>query len=197
MVDANVTYLSSDLELVQMAMEDPRAEEKVLRRVYPKIRQIVRFAVGSRREADDIAQLAAIEVVKSLGNFNGTGSIESWAGRIAYRVTMRTVKKEHQKRKLLSPLWEGDIPSTDNPERSVSQQQLFEKLLSKMDKIPTRRRIPILLHLIYGYTVREVAELTDASPNTVKDRLKTAYRELRTIMDKHPKLRTALLEEIV
>jgi DNA-directed RNA polymerase specialized sigma24 family protein len=65
-----------------------------------------------------------------------------------------------------------------------------------MERIPQRRRVTLQLHLIYGYTVPEVAEITDSSPNTVKDRLRTAYNELRMIMDENPTLRTAMLEAI-
>ena len=39
------------------------------------------------------------------------------------------------------------------------------------------------------------AELTEASPNTVKDRLRTAYREVRSILRKSPDLRLAILED--
>ena len=109
---------------------------------------------------------------------------------------MKTLKKERQRDRLLYPFSEEDVPSDENPEKSVSRRRVFETLLSKMEKIPTKRRIPLLLHLAYGYTVSEVADLTEVSPNTVKDRLKTAYREMRAILNDHPSLRAAMLEEI-
>ena len=195
-MDVNIPISLNDIQLARMAREDPQVEEKLLHRVYPKIFQVVRFAAGSRRQADDIAQIAAMEVVKSLESFGGIGSIEAWAGRIAYRVTMKTLKKERQRDRLLYPFSEEDIPSDENPEKSVSRRRVFETLLSKIEKIPTKRRIPLLLHLAYGYTVSEVADLTEVSPNTVKDRLKTAYREMRAILNDHPSLRAAMLEEI-
>jgi RNA polymerase sigma-70 factor (ECF subfamily) len=195
-VEVNIPASVDDLQLVRSAREDPRAEEHLLRRVYPKIFQIARFAAGNRRQADDIAQIAAMEVVKSLGSFGGTGSVEAWAGRITYRVAMRTLKKESVRAQRLFPLSEDQVANDENPERSVYKRQLFETLISKMEKIPGKRRIPLLLHLAYGYTVSEVADMTEVSPNTVKDRLKTGYRELRTILEAHPNLRTAMLEEI-
>ena len=93
-------------------------------------------------------------------------------------------------------LWDDDHPNQETPEKVLSRRQLFERLLSEMDSIPTKRRVPLLLRLAYGYTVKEVAELTDAPPNTVKDRLKTAFRELRAIMDENQGLLTAMFEEL-
>jgi RNA polymerase sigma factor (sigma-70 family) len=185
----------NDLQLARMALKDPRSEETVLRRVYPRIFQMIRFAVGDKKQVDDIAQVAALEVVKGLKRYGGLGSIESWAGRIAFRTAMRVLKRQRKKEPTLMPLLDEDIASHVTPETSMSQRQLFSALVSKMDNIPTKRRVPLLLHLAYGYTVNEVSEMTEVSPNTVKDRLKTAIRELQTILDENPGLRTAMLEE--
>lgn len=196
MVEENNPISINDLQLAQAAQKDRKVEEQLLRRLYPKIFQVARFAAGNRRQADDIAQIAALEVVKSLENYSGSGPIEAWAARITYRVAMRTIKKERQIEGVLFPLSGDAVSSGDCPESTASRKQLFETLVSNMENIPGKRRIPLLLHLAYGYTVSEVAELTAVSPNTVKDRLKTAYRELRVILDEHPNLKAAMLEEI-
>jgi RNA polymerase sigma-70 factor (ECF subfamily) len=195
MADGHIPILLNDLQLARGALNDPKAEDLLFRRIYPKIFRIVRFAVKDRRQADDVAQLAAMQVLKSLESFGGLGSIESWAERIAYRTAMRSMKREQKKNTLHFSLEEEDIPNRETPEKTVSRRQLFETLVSHLEGIPAKRRIPLLLHLAYGYTVDEVSKLTEASPNTVKARLKIAFRELRVILDKHPNLRAAMLED--
>lgn len=196
MVKDNKTGSICDLGLARAAKTDPEAAEQLLRRVCPKIFQVVRYAVRNHNQAEDISQTAALEVMRSLSGYDGTGSLEGWAAKIAYRVTMRTMKKEREMANLFSPLKEEEIRDTSNPEKSLSRIQLVDTLETKMKRIPAHRRIPLILHLFYDYTVNEVAELTDASPNTVKDRLRTAYRELREILSKHPNLRKAMLEDL-
>jgi len=49
---------------------------------------------------------------------------------------------------------------------------------------------------VYGYGVDEVAELTDVSANTTKDRLRTGFRELRAMFTKDPILREIMMETI-
>ena len=184
-----------DLQLARMALKDTRAEEKLFCRVYPRIFKIAWLAVGDRRLAEDIAQVAALQVFKSLDNFRGSGSIEAWAERIAYRTAIRSIKKEKKKYSMHFSLTDDDIPHHETPEKALSRRQLFETLISKMERIPTKRRVPLLLHLAYGYTVAEVATLTETSPNTVKARLKIGFRELRAILDEHPSLLAAIGEE--
>jgi DNA-directed RNA polymerase specialized sigma24 family protein len=60
--------------------------------------------------------------------------------------------------------------------------------------MPRKRRTPVFLHLLYGYSVAEVSDIMGVSPNTTKDRLKTALRELRVVFDRNPALREAMLE---
>ena len=195
-VDKNERFSLSDFELAQTALEDSDTEEALLRRLYPKILHVAWSIVGNRWMADEVAQVAAVQVLKSLDSFSGVGSLESWAGRITCRVSMRMLKSE-RKAKVLLPLECAEkVSSNESVDNALWRRKLFEKLICKMETIPQRRRIPLQLHLIYGYTVPEVAEITNSSPNTVKDRLRTAYNELRTIMDENPTLRAAMLEVI-
>jgi DNA-directed RNA polymerase specialized sigma24 family protein len=65
-----------------------------------------------------------------------------------------------------------------------------------MVHMPITRRAPVLLYFVFGYTVAEVSDVMDVSTTTTKNRLKTALRELRTIFDRNPSLREAMLEVI-
>ncbi|MBN2342220.1 MAG: sigma-70 family RNA polymerase sigma factor [Deltaproteobacteria bacterium] len=192
----------SDIQLAQAAREDAKAEETLLRRVYPKIFHVAWAAIGNRELAEDATQIAALEILKSLHTFRGIGSLESWSGRIAHRVSSRIIQKERPKeRRLLSldfieAIEENEIDDTQDTENYLVRKKLFQTFLDKLEVVPQNRRIALLLHLAYGYTVQEVAELTNVSPNTVKDRLRTAYKELRSILKDHPELQAAILEEI-
>ncbi|MBN2803193.1 MAG: sigma-70 family RNA polymerase sigma factor [Deltaproteobacteria bacterium] len=188
--------LLTDLQLVHNALKDRKSEDVLLRRIYPGIVKIARLVSGNKSQVDDIAQLAAIEVVKSLKTYKGIGSIESWAGRIAYRTAMRNIKKVRKIEHVTTPFEDVVIQTADTPEKALSRRQLFETFLQKMSVIPHKRRIALLLHLAYGYTVSEVSDLTGVSPNTVKDRLKTAFIEFQSILDEDPKLVKNMLEEL-
>jgi RNA polymerase sigma-70 factor (ECF subfamily) len=194
MTNVDIPISLNDLQLARSALTDAKAEEKLFCRVYPRILRIVWLALGEGRQTEDVAQIAAMQVFKSLDSFRGLGTIEAWAERIAYRTAMKSLKKEKKKNAMFFSLKEKDGVHRETPEMTVSRRQLFEMLISKVKRIPDKRRIPLLLHVAYGYTVREVSALTETSPNTIKARLKKGYRELRAILDQNPNL-LAVMEE--
>lgn len=195
MGEIDIPISLTDLQLAQKALGDARAEEQLFSRVYPRIFKIARLAVGDRKQAEDIAQIAAMQVFKHLGSFKGLGSIEAWAERIAYRTAIRSMRREKKKNAMHFSLNDADALFQETPETTLSRRQLFQTLLTQMERIPSKRRIPLLLHMAYGYTVKEVSELTETSPNTVKARLKTGFRELRAILEDHPNLLAAIAED--
>jgi RNA polymerase sigma factor (sigma-70 family) len=194
-MNVDIPISLNDLQLARSALTDAKAEERVFCRVYPRILRIVWLVLGEGRQAEDVAQIAALQVFKNLDSFRGLGTIEAWAERIAYRLAIKQIKKENKKNAMFFSLKEIDIVHRETPEMTVSRQQLFEMLISKVKRIPEKRRVPLLLHLAYGYTVREVSALTETSKNTIKARLKTGYRELREIMDQNPDLLAAMEED--
>jgi RNA polymerase sigma-70 factor (ECF subfamily) len=46
-------------------------------------------------------------------------------------------------------------------------------------ELPEAQRTALVLRHVMGYSVSEIAEMTEASPNTVKDRLLRGSREMR------------------
>lgn len=188
----DVPIFLNDLQLARSALTDVAAEEKVFYRVYPRILKVVWLVLGEGRQVDDVAQIAALEVFKNLDNFRGIGSIEAWAERIAYRLAVKQSKQEKKRTAMLLSINDRDGVLRETPEIAVSRQEVFEMLVAKMHRIPEKRRVPLLLHLAYGYSVRELSTLTETSQNTIKARLKTGYRELRKILDQNPELLAAM-----
>lgn len=187
--------LVDDLQLARTAQRDPKAADVVFRRIYPRIFRVVRATVREHRQVEDVAQLAAMQVMKSLGSFGGSGTIEAWAERIAFRTAVRAIRREMKRPTTLFSIVDHDASNLETPESSLARRQLFEELIGEMQRIPSKRRVPLLLHLVYGYTVGEVSEITDSSLNTVKARLRIGFRELREILTEYPHLRDGMLEE--
>lgn len=52
-------------------------------------------------------------------------------------------------------------------------------LVEYLAELPETRRVALVLRHVLGYSVEEIAELTEVSPNTVKDRLLQAREQVR------------------
>jgi RNA polymerase sigma factor (sigma-70 family) len=111
-------------------------------------------------------------------------------------VSMRHVKTTRRREAREAPMTEELGTSNADPERQVSRASVWRRLLLALDSSPPARRHSLLLHLAEGYTVEEVAEITGVSTNTTKDRLRTAYAELRAVFTRNASLKQDILEII-
>jgi RNA polymerase sigma-70 factor (ECF subfamily) len=170
----------TDVELMAaVAARDPAAQREVLSRLGGRVRKITGLLCRERADAEDAAQVALIAILKSADGFRVATSLEGWAERITVRTTLRTTRRERNRRGLLErwlapnrPPWGGETGS-----EPLCLEAFFERLS------PERRRAFVLHHAL-GYTIEEIAELSGAPLGTVKDRLVTARRELRTMVER-------------
>lgn len=183
-----------DVRLARSARGDPAAADRLLKRVYPRVRQVVGAAVGDRQEAEELVQTCLLEIMEHLGGYRGTGSLESWAGQLSYRVSMRQLKRLRQRERTLIQVTEEVGVSPQNPEQELNRRRIWARLSDQLERIPRDRRITLVLRLVYGHGVAEVAEFTGVSINTTKDRLRTGFRELRAMFTKDPMLREIMPE---
>jgi RNA polymerase sigma factor (sigma-70 family) len=141
-----------------------------------------------------------MKILENLHKYRGEGSLESWAGQVAYRVSMRQVKKTRRREARETPIDDefglSGTSAGTNPEIEAARAAVWRRLLCEMNRNQPERYVSLLLHLANGYTVEEVAEITGVSKNTTKDRLRTAYAELRAIFKRNASLKRDILELI-
>lgn len=170
----------TDVELMAaVAARDPVAQREVLARLGGRVRKVTALLCRDGADADDAAQVALLTILKSAGGFRIDTSLERWAERITVRTTLRSNRRERNRRSLLErwlapgrPAWGADTGG-----EPLGLEALFERLS------PDRRRAFVLHHAL-GYTIEEIAELSGAPLGTVKDRLVTARRELRNMLER-------------
>jgi RNA polymerase sigma-70 factor, ECF subfamily len=176
-----------DVRLARKAGRDRKAAEEVLRRLGPRVRQTVWMLVGYDEESEDLIDGCLLAILENIGKFRGTGSLEAWAGQLTYRVLMRQLKRLRRSERTVSPVAEEAGVSRDDPERDAMRSAMLGALMQQMSKIPRRRRETLLLRILHGYSVAEVAELTDTPVNTVRDRIRVGLKELRENIGDDPR----------
>jgi RNA polymerase sigma-70 factor (ECF subfamily) len=157
-----------DLKLAERAQVDKRAAEELLRRIEPRVRYM-----------DDVLGQTMLEILESIGTYKGKGSLEAWAGRIAYY----TVSGHTKRRSMIERVMIGDKEDVGitsiNPEMETARHRMRKKFQLILGKLPTERRQTLILRLVLGHSIQEIAELTKVPINTVRSRLRTGLRELR------------------
>ena len=64
------------------AAHDAAARRRVVERLLDRVRTTVYYLAPAHPDADDMVQMALVEVLRGLGGFRGDARLETWADRI-------------------------------------------------------------------------------------------------------------------
>jgi RNA polymerase sigma-70 factor (ECF subfamily) len=173
----------SDLALMSaVAEQDTTAQAALVERLSARVLRVSRLLCRSQADAEDSAQLALLEILRSAERFRVEASLERWADRITARTALRVNKRERQRAQLLERwLSPGRFP-WGTPLQAGSDASMG--LGVYLGRLSVKRREAFILRHALEYSVEEIAELTGAPPGTVKDRLVNARKQLRRMLDR-------------
>lgn len=174
--------LDADLALMAaVSKRDPDAQRALIERLLGRVRRITGLLCRSAADADDAAQLAILEVLQSAQGFRFASSLEAWAERIAIRSTLRLLRRERARERLLTRwLQPGCLPWGAPLHHSRSEGLSLDGVLSRLS---TAQRECFVLHHALGYSVTEIAEVTGTAAGTIKSRLVTSRKRLRKLLE--------------
>jgi len=188
--DTENTSFGSDFELTQAAAQgDRRASREIAERLLDRVRTTVRYISADDRDQDDWVQIAMIEILRSARTFQASGSLESWADRIAVRSAMRHLKRRRRKENVVELDEDPRHEPTGNPTEGHTRLAVRRQVARLLGTISTDRRTCVVLRLVHGYSIDEIAAMTDAPRNTVRDRLKRGRKQLKEKVRKDALLR--------
>jgi len=171
----------ADVDLMAaVAASDPAAQRAVAKRLAPRVRKVAGLLCRNSADADDAAQAALIEILKSAATFRVATSLERWAERVTIRTTLRAERRERSRRGLLERWVPADLLPWGGPTSQAGVEQV--SLDALLNRLSPERFQAFVLHHALDYTVDEIAELTGAPPGTVKDRLVMARKQLRKLL---------------
>ena len=143
-----------------------KIEQEALRRF------LLALCCGNRDEADDIAQNALLKAYLSISKYEGT----TWLYRIAYNLFIDT----NRCRRTLQSLetLEKHVDATFDADRDFRYQPLYMAL----EKLPPKERTAILLFYLKGYSIKEIADIVDATEDAVKKQLSRGRVKLKNLL---------------
>ena len=158
-----------------VAEGDARARNMVAMRLCGRVRRVVRGLVGAGADAEDGAQDALLEILRSAGSYRGDSSLERWADRVCVRTGLRS--KRRWLRRATAGAYDPDelaAPGLGGPSDALPRP-----LQTYLDAIPKRERQVLFLKHALGYTVQEVADMIGAPVSTTKYRLASGLQRVR------------------
>lgn len=114
--------------------------------------------------------------------FQGNSKVSSWIFGIAYRVSRDLSRKQqrfgHLVERFEDYMIDHPVDSNENEDHSV-RQLVQHAMLS----LSSKQKMVLELHHFMGFSVKEIAEITNAPVNTVKTRLHHARHLLRETVE--------------
>jgi RNA polymerase sigma-70 factor (ECF subfamily) len=172
----------------------PEAQEELAERLVMRVRRGAHALMRGSSDADDSAQLALIEILRSAqdyvalaggavrfdallvgGSARRDASVERWADRIVGRSVIRFSRAVRRRAGAFSTTTADDestLELSDRPPRTLDEC---------LGRLPSTAREALLLRHAFGQSIDEIAELTQVSPDTVRDRLLLARKEFRRL----------------
>lgn len=133
---------------------------------------------GSADDAMDVTQSAFVAAYEKLHTFDPTRRFFSWI----YRITCNRALQLVEKRRPLAAI-DAEAHRTDtDPEVLYHHTESGELLERALRELEPDHRLAIVLKHILGFSYREIGGLLGIPEKTVKSRLFSARRRLRTTL---------------
>jgi RNA polymerase sigma-70 factor, ECF subfamily len=177
----------SDMELVRRAQQgDGDAFATLYNAHKVKIYSLCLRMTSNTTEAEDLTQVAFLQVFRKLGSFRGDSALSTWL----YRVAVNTVLMHFRKKRLRHlSLDEPVSQSPDSQKRELGKADgrlsgtVDRIALSRaMKELPDGYRTIFVLHEVQGYEHNEIAKQLRCSVGTSKSQLHKAKARMRELL---------------
>ncbi|NPV46609.1 MAG: sigma-70 family RNA polymerase sigma factor [Armatimonadetes bacterium] len=178
-------YVSeAEADLIQDCIAgDHRAWETLIRRYQQRVYNVAYHMTQDADRANDLAQEAFLQVIRSLHRFRGEASLSTWIHGLTIRVCLHHLRKERRRQ---SDSWEDVAPGRPEPagregrpEDEVVRDQVQREVRLAISQLPLKFRTVMVLHGLGGMTYEETAAALGLPVNTVKTRVFRAKARLR------------------
>ena len=133
---------------------------------------LLALCCGNKNDADDLAQEALVKAYLSLAGYQNKGKFRSWLFKIAYNTFLNhkagcsTMDSIDEARTFIGG---------NEADASFEHQDLYLALRA----LPPKERSAITLFYLNGYSIKEIAAITDTTEGAVKQQLSRGRDKLK------------------
>jgi len=128
-------------------------------------------AVGSRHDAEDVAQTVLLRLYQQTQPFENQAHLKHWLLRVTVNESRRLLRSPWRERVVPLEDWDGPVEEKEEGE-----------VLAAVMALEPKYRLSVYLHYYEGCSVREVAQALHAKESTVQTWLQRARMKLRTAL---------------
>jgi RNA polymerase sigma-70 factor (ECF subfamily) len=176
--------LNDDL-LVRLRRGEAQAFEDLVRTYQHRVFAVGLRMLGSRAEAEEIAQETFLRAHRALGEFRGEARLGTWLYAIASRLCLNRLAAGDRRHPRADDEALDRVPSsTADAATTLERTELQTALHQAIAALPEDRRIVVVLRDLEGLAYEEIAEVLGLELGTVRSRLHRARMELKAKLER-------------
>jgi RNA polymerase sigma-70 factor, ECF subfamily len=145
--------------------------------------------VGPIADLEDLTQTVFLEALRALPRFRGDASFKTWLIGIAIHVGQHYLRAGKIRRHVpLDIVPDETLATDDDHEWRLDERRLGPELHQLLDGIGAKKRIALLLYVVEGHSIGEIAALMNASAAATRSRIFLARRELKKLLNRNARL---------
>ena len=177
---AGGNHIPSESDLIKGCIEgNPEMQKLLYDQFSSKMYGVCLRYAENTEDASDVMQEGFIKVYKSLPKFRGEGSFEGWIRRIFINTSI-----EHFRRKVklynVTEVQENTIEDTELDALDSLETKDILKILNELS--PGYKQV-FNMHVIEGYSHKEIADVLGITEGTSKSQLARAKGVLKKIIE--------------
>lgn len=138
-------------------------------------RFLVALCCGDSDLADDVAQESYIKAYIACDSVNNVGSFNAWIYRIGYNTFLNM---QRGARLTTGYDYAATVMAPEGADAGFAYQELYDAL----SRLPSKERTAVLLFYMEGYSVKEIADIQEASQDAVRQYLSRGRNHLRGLL---------------
>ncbi|MHB0957954.1 MAG: RNA polymerase sigma factor [Pirellulaceae bacterium] len=175
--------MNDDAQLIDKTLAGNRAAfGELVHKYQGRLFNTILHVVGSREEAEDVAQEAFVQAFVKLDSFRGRSAFYTWLYRIAFNLAVSHRRRRrteismdlHRERTGEEPEEAGQGPS-----ELVLRQEQVRQVRRAIDALNAEHRAILVLREMEGCGYETIADILDLPVGTVRSRLHRARLQLR------------------
>lgn len=178
----------SDAELMKCLQEgDQDAFKQAFDRYQEKLVFYTTAIVKSKGVAKDIVQETFIKLWTNRQKLDPNQSLSGFLHTITRNMALNHLKRAGYDQELKERIWEKiqEVQKRVETEEVLFGQESSKLIQEAIRQLPPRRKQIFKLSREKGLTHQEIANQLDISPNTVKNQIVSAMKEIRAYLQRH------------
>jgi RNA polymerase sigma-70 factor (ECF subfamily) len=181
----------------RLIARDERAFNALVRAYERRVFALVLRMLGSRPEAEDLAQEVFVQVFKAIGSFRGESKLSTWIYRIAINLCKNRSKylrvrhageqeelEALQERVPMGEVGRANVAHVERPDEMMAGRQVERIVQRAILELEPSFRECLVLRDVEDLSYEEIEQITGLPAGTVKSRIHRARAQLKEIVER-------------